>query len=68
MLLSMSIVIALGRRLVSWSMIEAAEVDLTFEMLFGEIKVVNLTVFPCQRNKGEHNFFKLLLETVETHW
>ena len=38
MLLSVSVVIALRRRLVSWSIIEAAEVDLTFEMLFEEIK------------------------------
>ena len=37
MLLNVCIV-SLGRQLVSWSIIEAAEVKLSFQMLFEEIK------------------------------
>ena len=48
MLLSVYIVVSLGRQLVSWSIIEVAEVD--FQRFLKELKVVNLNVFHSQRN------------------
>ena len=45
-LLSVCVVVSLGRWLVSWSIIEATQVDLTFQMLFEEIKSGKLDCIP----------------------